>query len=471
MKLENRNRQLDVLALALMALTLFAGLSLVTYHKADPPGGLVYPAASTVQNACGKFGAAVAHFLFESLGLGAFYALGSLAVVTTLLLARRNIDQPALRTAGWIVSLIGFASLAALVLPNWTPGPIVGAGGYVGAMGQAWLESRFAHAGSMIFAGSVLAAGLLLCTDYLFLQLAAATTQLSGRSLANVGRAATSSLRPKTDLEDEFDEESEEAEAEDEDEEYDYEDEDEWEEEDYEDEEDEELTVKTPSDKVAEKSEATSAGGTLSNVANKLAEALKGKPKQPAEEKPAKEDGPKFVKPKPKSERDEIIEKLDAADHDNDAPLDYELPDITLLSPPEDVSYEEHEKEVRRKAKVLEKTFKNFGFNVRVVEIETGPVISPNMKLHLAPGLAFVKRSPALADDLAIAMRVPSVRIVAPIPGKNSRSASKFPTRTRQVVRLRDRSWKQSTAKQIKKMKIPLFLGKPMLWPSNPLVV
>ena len=34
------------------------------------------------------------------------------------------------------------------------------------------------------------------------------------------------------------------------------------------------------------------------------------------------------------------------------------------------------EQEVLRKAKILEETFASFGFNVKVVEIETGPVIA-----------------------------------------------------------------------------------------------
>ena len=53
-------------------------------------------------------------------------------------------------------------------------------------------------------------------------------------------------------------------------------------------------------------------------------------------------------------------------------------------------------------------------------------------------------------------MRVPSVRIVAPIPGKNSVGVE-VPNETRQIVRLRQVM--EQSDKQIKKMKIPLFLG------------
>ena len=54
---------------------------------------------------------------------------------------------------------------------------------------------------------------------------------------------------------------------------------------------------------------------------------------------------------------------------------------------------------------------------MRVVEVETGPVIS-QYEIELEAGLRLAKIT-TIADDLAIALRVPSVRIVAPIPGKN----------------------------------------------------
>ena len=111
----------------------------------------------------------------------------------------------------------------------------------------------------------------------------------------------------------------------------------------------------------------------------------------------------------PKSEREAVIEQLEAADQQGVEETDYELPPLDLLLPNEHVSYEEHEKEVRRKAKILEKTFKDFGFNIRVVEIETGPVIA-QFEVELEAGLRLSKIT-GLADDLAIALRVPSVRI------------------------------------------------------------
>ncbi|MGB1814492.1 MAG: DNA translocase FtsK, partial [Rubripirellula sp.] len=143
---------------------------------------------------------------------------------------------------------------------------------------------------------------------------------------------------------------------------------------------------------------------------------------------------------------------------------DYRLPSIELLEQSDDICYEEQLHEVRRKAHVLEETFRDFGFNIRVVEIETGPVIA-QYEIELEAGLRLSKIT-GLADDLAIALRVPSVRIVAPIPGKNT-VGIEVPNETRQAVRLRDVIEESDTRSA--KMNIPVFLGKDVS--GNPMVV
>ncbi|MFM8263749.1 MAG: DNA translocase FtsK 4TM domain-containing protein [Pirellula sp.] len=134
---------------------------------------------------------------------------------------------------------------------------------------------------------------------------------------------------------------------------------------------------------------------------------------------------------------------------------EYVLPSVELLAEGDDFSYDEQTEEVKRKARVLEQTFLNFGFNIRVVEIETGPVIA-QYEIEMEAGLRLSKIT-GLADDLAIALRVPSVRIVAPIPGKNT-VGIEVPNEKRQVVRMREVI--EEGATQVRKMKIPLFLGK-----------
>ncbi len=234
-----------------------------------------------------------------------------------------------------------------------------------------------------------------------------------------------------------------------------------------EDESDDEIRVRTPG-------EPASAGGNsgedtsdkppaeATSPGSRLANGLKAALGITSRRQSAQAQIPKLP---PKTERQEVIEQLDAADQKPlDSETQYELPPVDLLLPNDEVCYEEHEKEVRRKAKILEKTFKDFGFNVRVVEIETGPVIA-QYEVELEAGLRLSKIT-GLADDLAIALRVPSVRIVAPIPGKNT-VGIEVPNENRQLVRLREVI--EETNGRAKRMKIPLYLGKDVA--GNPMVV
>lgn len=483
---EDRSPKFDVVALALGVAALLVAISLVSYDPADPPGSGGWGPPQPVQNACGAAGAWAAHTLIEMLGIGAYYAAGSFGIVATLLIARRRVDQPVLRTTGWAMSLVGVSTLAAVLMPSWTPGPMVGAGGYVGAMAQTWLGANFATLGSVLIAGASLLGGLLLATDYFVFNAAAAATVASGTTLAAAGQLSQAAAeriggrrlaRRTTDLDvvavdaaagteeeladdEEWEEEVDEAEA-------DEDDSDEWE---YEADEEEPLPVATPGGKIA--GAAAAVGGMIAGALGVKAaeEALSGEEAEAEEEEdvveetPEPQDGVSVRKPKPKSEREQIIASLDAADHENEFDSDYELPPIDLLLPTEEISYEQHEKEVRRKAKVLEKTFQSFNLNVKVVEVETGPVIS-QYEVELEPGLRLSKIT-GLADDLAIALRVPSVRIVAPIPGKNT-VGIEAPNDTRQVVRLREVI--EETDGQARRMKIPIFLGKDVA--GNPMVV
>ena len=68
-------------------------------------------------------------------------------------------------------------------------------------------------------------------------------------------------------------------------------------------------------------------------------------------------------------------------------------------------------------AKILEETLSDFGVNVKVVDIERGPVIT-RYELQPAPGVK-IQSIASLADDLALALSASAVRILAPIPGKN----------------------------------------------------
>ncbi|OAI38549.1 hypothetical protein AYO40_06600 [Planctomycetaceae bacterium SCGC AG-212-D15] len=134
---------------------------------------------------------------------------------------------------------------------------------------------------------------------------------------------------------------------------------------------------------------------------------------------------------------------------------DYELPPLSLLEDPQPFPYEAHDQQLRERAALLEKTFADFGLDVRVVGINTGPVVT-QYEVALKTGLR-VHKVTCMSDDLAINLKVPSVRIVAPIPGKNT-VGIEIPNEHRAVVRLKEVI--HSFGAKLAKTKLPLFLGK-----------
>jgi S-DNA-T family DNA segregation ATPase FtsK/SpoIIIE len=76
------------------------------------------------------------------------------------------------------------------------------------------------------------------------------------------------------------------------------------------------------------------------------------------------------------------------------------------------------EEELRDLAKYLEDKLSKFDIEARVVEIHPGPVIT---RFEIEPGVSTkVHQVVNLADDLALALKARSLRILAPIPGKGT---------------------------------------------------
>src|SRR5262249_39966877 len=134
---------------------------------------------------------------------------------------------------------------------------------------------------------------------------------------------------------------------------------------------------------------------------------------------------------------------------------DYKLPPLSLLEDPQPLPPGSQDQELRERAALLEKTFTDFGLSVRVVGINTGPVIT-QFEVALETGLP-VRKVKRLDDDIALNLKAASVRIVAPIPGKNT-VGIEVPNELRADVRLKEVIL--ASAKKIAKSKIPLFLGK-----------
>ncbi|MEM7457625.1 MAG: DNA translocase FtsK 4TM domain-containing protein, partial [Planctomycetota bacterium] len=511
----------DIVAVVLLGLIVFLIASLATYDPADQvsesipvltriyqPDQLIYPANAEIQNACGRFGAWTADMLIHVLGVGAYYLVIGLVFLEVALFRARSMNSPWVKTVGWIVSMVGLATLGTLTLPTWTLSPVIGAGGYLGALSGGLLQMNVGYFGALIISLSVSLVGLMMWTEYLVFRAGRfvfAPTLVAASRLLPFGLAHgfftwfNGLSEPEEELEDEeFDDElvddededdvprtirirrrgldsdgdqitevaamgqtalvDEESEIEDEleegvaeesagDEEWE-EDEDEFEEElEDEAEEDEPMTIPLVKGKDLQEM-----------IEDEEPEDLEDEEVVAATEPPTVPHKPHFKvrdqTPPKKTEREEVMEQLDNASM-HQPQTQYELPAIDLLSRGGAIDFEIQERQALAQAQVLEQTCREFGYEVKVVEIETGPVIS-QFELDLEPGLRLAKIV-ALEPDLAIKMRVPSVRIVPSSPGKNTVGVE-VPNKTRQIVHLR--SVMEQSEKQINKMKIPLFLGK-----------
>jgi S-DNA-T family DNA segregation ATPase FtsK/SpoIIIE len=137
------------------------------------------------------------------------------------------------------------------------------------------------------------------------------------------------------------------------------------------------------------------------------------------------------------------------------APTEYRLPPVDMLEDLASVAPPVDEAEIREKGRILERTLREFKVEAHVVGIMRGPVITM-YELSLAPGTK-VSKVESLADDLAIALKAPNVRIVAPLPGKNT-VGIEVPNTEREVVSVRELM--VESGKKASGMAIPLFLGK-----------
>ncbi len=135
---------------------------------------------------------------------------------------------------------------------------------------------------------------------------------------------------------------------------------------------------------------------------------------------------------------------------------DFTLPHLDLLDDPPDREPMEIQREsLEMNARRLEKKLADFGVEGEVSEIMPGPVITM-YEFKPAPGVKISKVA-GLADDLALALRAPSIRIVAPIPGKAA-IGIEIPNNKRQVVYLKEVL--SSPAYQKSAHKLPIALGK-----------
>jgi len=134
---------------------------------------------------------------------------------------------------------------------------------------------------------------------------------------------------------------------------------------------------------------------------------------------------------------------------------DFTLPGLDLLDSPPPLEQRKIDDDFEANTKILEETLADFDIEAKVVTFNKGPVIT-RYELELAPGVK-IHRITSLSDNIALAMKAQSVRIVAPIPGKGTIGVE-VPNSSSAIVYLKEvldsKEYKSS------KSKLKLALGK-----------
>ncbi len=427
-------------AYGVFATALFVWASVLTFDLGDWPSPHQFPHNNPTANACGTAGAWIVYQIRYVIGDGVFSILLFATVASLFRMMKGEISNLWERCAGLGLVTLCVSASSHLIFTDGQLSLVVGPGGLLGNVLGNLLHNNLEKLGTIIVLVSCLVVGLVFATEGWVLTLPALLTRAGRSSAQSLHRIRTRtaaaiapstltvaegiSARESTELlraerteanrqtkKNKPDEEplaEEEEEAEDEEYEYEYV---------YEEEEEEQDDEVAPE----EKTKARAAARAL--VAPKV--------NFPTAQKMARAEAyPRQIE-------------------------NWTLPSLELLNEPEYTFNKEQEVIVREQAKVLESTLEEFRVDARVVEIDTGPVITM-FELKIGAGIK-VSQIASLSNDIARALKAHAIRVVAPISGKNT-VGIEVPNQKKETVRLRELL--TLAGKKATKMGLPLFLGK-----------
>ncbi|HRX85510.1 MAG TPA: DNA translocase FtsK, partial [Phycisphaerae bacterium] len=427
---------------------LFIWGALLTFSAADWPNPSHQPHNDPAHNACGRAGALVAYELFYWLGDGVYPLLVFGTLAAGLWMVHGRIEHVFQRAFGLAVLIACSSATVHLLSSGGANSLAVGDGGVLGTGLGMFLRQTFSGIGTALILIYSFIVGLLFTAEGWVLRLPGAVAKVrdvSGDAMAaarsavaaamprpvpagvpagaaeeeyeeaaapaaqpKINGARRSKAKPKPVDDDEsslFDEEVREAPA----------------------------KSKSPVEKAAAPAPEAEAEPAPAEVAAKA---------------PEKRPEPRVNFPQPTREEPPAVAYPRQIDS-------WSFPPLELLHEPESNFTAQQETAVRAKARLLEQTLEEFRLDARVVEIDTGPVITM-FELSLGAGIK-VSQVASLSNDIARALKAPAVRVVAPIPGKNT-VGIEVPNSDKEKVRLKELI--QLSAPKARKMALPIFFGK-----------
>lgn len=392
----SRIRQ-DVLAVGLVGFGVFLAIALATYNPADPSLNSIGKSVK-VLNACGWVGSFLSDLLFQLFGVMAWAAPISLMISGLSVITRSPSAPVTWRGTGWVLSFATTGSaLFSLYLTTWKsfPGP-TGPGGLLGSSLGFVLTQFLNSIGAQVVLWSVLVSLLLLSSD---------------RGLLYVGRAFASWIRHGAGG-----------------------------------------AVRRMKGATLQIFGATAgwfrrtqvfsvALTRKNNEANPVAVQLNSegdlRGAEPQGAVPENKFPTRSLDPRANNRQSEkaswsadrsslrielsVVEKSKAKFGTSNVAgtrvENWSLPKLSMLESPPSTRARVDEKEIRRKAEILTEKLGKFGVTGEVVAAHSGPMVT---LFEFRPA-ADVKLSKIteLEDDLSLALSSESLRIIAPIPGRD----------------------------------------------------
>ena len=357
----------QVTALFLAATAVFLGLALCSYSPLDP--SLSHYASGEVRNWMGPVGAHLAGFLRDMLGLASwltvfFAGYGALRVLD---IAPAPSAPRSLVIPGWILILSSLTVLLTL-LSQWVHRDFLfRAGGLTGRILTDFLCSWTGIAGALLVSLVMFLTGLLTAAPFVLKAAAEALAGLLSKPLqkTTAGEEHPDSCPSKT--------------------------------------------RKAPA--------ITGISGKESSEDSTVEQETAHVPRinAPSIKKKADGKGGKDISAAP-----EGAPEADRKDKQNFEikPVrgEYKLPPLSFLKDPPDQEITIDRDSYLENARTLEQKLLDFSVAGKVVEICPGPVVTM-YEFAPAPGIK-INKVASLSDDLALALKTHSVRIVAPVPGK-----------------------------------------------------
>jgi len=426
-------------------------ISLVSYSPTDPPSPAMVPPKSPVDNAAGVVGAYLSHWLLYWLGGGVYMALLFVTVAAFLMALGGRVRDLPWRVIGVAVLVTASSSAIYMANPAAANNPLASSAGILGISVGELLLSRFAFTGGWIILLICLAIGLMLTADSLVLKLPSlgqkvwenrgTLTSLAGAfrlgrpGVDAMGRgpgaSARSHARPAARKQ-----------------------------------------AAKPSSAVVpapqaaprvkrrnwllrlllgdkpETRTAAATGAAAFSPARPASDAIK---LAPAKIKPPAAE-PSMRRPAAPVEPARAARPGASAGGKDKA---YNLPSTKLLEAPHTGYSEGQELVAQQRRGILQQTLNDFNVAAQVEGFQTGPVITM-FELSLAPGVK-VSQVANLCNDIARSLAVPGVRIVSPLPGRDT-IGIEVPNLEKEIVRIRELMMLEPEAER--RMKLPLYFGK-----------